>query len=173
MTDLFSIRHAQPADLSAVLAIYARARAFMAENGNPRQWNTTWPPAALVEEDIAQGRSYVCCKENEIVGVFVFMAPYDDATYHEIFDGTWRSDRPYGVVHRIATSGTEKGVGFFCLNWAFEQFPHLRIDTHGDNVPMQHLVEKCGFVHCGTIYVEEDDDPRLAYERLEGDSCRN
>ena len=26
---------------------------------------------------------------------------------------------------------------------------------------------KPGFVHCGTIYVEEDDAPRLAYEKSE------
>ena len=58
-----------------------------------------------------------------------------------------------------------KGVGAFCLNWAFGQCGHLRIDTHGDNAVMQNLVRKLGFVHCGTIYVEEDDDPRLAFEK--------
>jgi hypothetical protein len=41
----------------------------------------------------------------------------------------------------------------------------MRIDTHGDNKVMQHLVTKLGFVHCGTIYVEEDDYPRLAFEK--------
>ena len=41
----------------------------------------------------------------------------------------------------------------------------MRIDTHGDNAVMQNLVRKLGFVHCGTIHVEEDDYPRLAYEK--------
>lgn len=40
------------------------------------------------------------------------------------------------------------------------------MDTHGDNVVMQRLLTKLGFIHCGTIYVEEDDYPRLAYEKL-------
>ncbi len=31
---------------------------------------------------------------------------------------------------------------------------------------MQGLLEKLGFTHCGTIYVEEDDYPRLAYEKV-------
>ena len=53
----------------------------------------------------------------------------------------------------------------FCINWAFEQCGHLRIDTHGDNIVMQNLVKKLGFVHCGTIYVEEDNNPRLAFEK--------
>ena len=30
---------------------------------------------------------------------------------------------------------------------------------------MQNLLAKLGFDHRGTIYVEEDDDPRLAYEK--------
>ena len=38
--------------------------------------------------------------------------------------------------------------------------------THGDNHVMQSLLKKCGFTHCGTIYVVEDDDPRLAYEKM-------
>ena len=31
---------------------------------------------------------------------------------------------------------------------------------------MQRLLEKLGFKHCGTIYVEEDNYPRLAFERV-------
>ena len=56
--------------------------------------------------------------------------------------------------------GTMKGVGKFCIDWAYAQCGHLRMDTHGDNTVMQNLLKKCGFAHCGTIYVEEDDYPR-------------
>ena len=31
---------------------------------------------------------------------------------------------------------------------------------------MQRLVEKLGFVRCGTIYVIQDNDPRFAYEKV-------
>ena len=27
-----------------------------------------------------------------------------------------------GVVHRVAGDGSEKGIGAFCINWAFEKF---------------------------------------------------
>ncbi len=50
---------------------------------------------------------------------------------------------------------------------SYNQCGHLRIDTHNDNIVMQNLLPKPGFVHCGTIYVEEDDAPRLAYEKSE------
>ena len=73
------------------------------------------------------------------------------------------------VAHRIAADGTMKGVGKFCIDWAYAQCGHLRMDTHGDNTVMQNLLKKCGFAHCGTIYVEEDDYPRLAFEKASGE----
>ncbi len=162
------IRHSEIQDLARIMEIYVQARSFMAQHGNPNQWGpTNWPPEALIRCDIAAGNSYVCLNDVEqIIGTF-FYAYGDDIepTYREITDGHWQDDSPYGVVHRIASDGSEKGVGLFCLNWAYDQCEHLRIDTHSDNTVMQGLVKKAGFVHCGTIYVEEDDYPRLAFEK--------
>lgn len=162
------IRNSTLADLPTMLDIYARARCFMAENGNPNQWGqTNWPPEALLRADIASGDSYVCVEDGRVVGTFFFRRGLDvEPTYREITDGTWLSDSAYGVVHRIASDGSIRGVGKFCINWAFARCGHLRIDTHGDNTVMQNLLNKNGFVHCGTIYVEEDNDPRLAYEKV-------
>ena len=81
-------------------------------------------------------------------------------------DGSWIEDSPYGVIHRLAGDGSENGIGTFCINWAFQQCGHLRIDTHGDNKMMQKIVGKLGFVHCGTIYVAKDNYPRLAFEKI-------
>ena len=102
-----------------------------------------------------------------MIGTFYFIFGEDiEPTYRKIEDGSWFSDTAYGVVHRIASDASEKGVGTFCINWAFEQCGHLRIDTHGDNVVMQGLLKKLGFVQCGIIHVEEDSFPRLAFEKL-------
>ena len=163
------IRRSAPGDVARMMEIYAHARAFMAAHGNPNQWGPTrWPPEALIRADIEGGHSCVCTDEaGRIVGTFFFnCGPDIEPTYRKITDGAWLDDSPYGVVHRIAADGSRRGVGAFCLNWAFEQCGHLRIDTHGDNVVMQRLLNKLGFVHCGTIYVEEDDYPRLAFEKV-------
>ena len=161
------IRHSTEADFPRMMEIYANARSFMAAHGNPRQWGSTnWPPENLIHQDIANGNSYVCVCGDRIVGTFFFLQGDDiESTYRVVENGAWSSNAPYGVVHRIATDGETKGVGTFCLNWAFQQCGHLRIDTHGDNNVMQNLLAKLGFDHRGTIYVEEDDDPRLAYEK--------
>ena len=68
-------------------------------------------------------------------------------------------DTAYGVIYRIASDGLKRDVGIFCINWAYEQCNHLRIDIHEDNLVMQNLLKKLGFIHCGTIYVEEDNNP--------------
>lgn len=161
------IRHSKESDVARMMAIYAYAREFMAAHGNPNQWGpTNWPPEALIRQDIAAGKSYVCEHEGRVVGTFFFDQGADiEPTYAKIEDGAWRDGSPYGVVHRLAGDGSVKGIGAFCLNWAFAQCGHLRVDTHGDNVVMQHLLTKLGCTHCGTIYVEEDDFPRLAYEK--------
>ncbi len=162
------IRKSTEKDVARMMEIYAYARRFMAEHGNPNQWGPrNWPPEALIRSDIRDGNSYVCVNDADaVVGTFFFIQGKDiEPTYRVITDGAWLDDSPYGVVHRIASDGSEKGVGRFCLDWAFEQCGHLRIDTHGDNTVMQGMLAKLGFVHCGTIYVYEDNDPRLAYEK--------
>ena len=162
------IRSARITDLTAIMAIYARARRFMAEHDNPDQWGPrNWPPETLIRADIAAGKSYVCTLDDEIVGVFFFDQGEDpDPGYRDIEDGAWAEDGPYGVVHRIASSGAARGVGTFCINWAYAQCGHLRMDTHADNYVMQNLLTKLGFVRCGSVHVPEDDAPRIAYEKL-------
>ncbi len=59
-----------------------------------------------------------------------------EATYKNISDGEWINDSEYGVVHRLVGDGSEKGIGKFCLDWAFEQCKHMRIDTQTDNKVM-------------------------------------
>ena len=152
-----------------MLRIYAYARDFMVKNGNPRQWaQKKWPPEELLHNDIAENNSYVCVQSGKVVGTFYFIQGEDiDPTYRVIEGGKWLDDSAYGVVHRLAGDGSVKGMGECCLNWAYEQCRHLRVDTHGDNKVLQNLLKKLGFVHCGTIYVVQDNDPRLAYEKSE------
>ncbi len=162
------IRKSTEPDFSRIMEIYKYARKYMAEHGNPNQWGpTNWPPAALIHNDIKDGNSYVCVNDKgTVIGTFFFVQGEDiEPTYRKISDGSWIDDSPYGVIHRLAGDGSEKGIGSFCINWAFRQCGHLRIDTHGDNRVMQKIAGKLGFVHCGTIYVEEDNYPRLAFEK--------
>ncbi len=162
------IRNAVDKDISKIMDIYTYARNFMAENGNPNQWGpTNWPPEKLIKSDIEQKKSYVCTEGETIVGVFYYdYGKNIEETYQKI-EGKWIGNDEYGVIHRIASGGSTKGVGTFCIKWALERCNHLRMDTHGDNKPMQNLLTKLGFQKCGIIYVAEDPFPRFAYEKCE------
>ena len=162
------IRHSMEKDFAQIMKIYEYARSFMAAHGNPNQWGpTNWPPEELIRSDIADGNSYVCICENKVVGTFFFCHGVDiEPAYHKIEDGAWIDQSTYGVIHRLASDGTVGGIGQFCIEWAYKQCGHLRMDTHGDNKVMQNLLKKCGFEYCGIIYVEEDIYPRLAYEMV-------
>lgn len=167
------IRKATCADLPAMMELFRRAREFMAQTGNPHQWgDRAWPPRSLLEADISEGHSYVAEWDGVVVATFYYRYGRDiEPTYARIEQGEWQDDSPYGVIHRIASDRSRHGIGTYCIQWAYRQCRHLRIDTHRDNAVMRHLLEKLGFRQCGIIYVGEDSMPRIAYEksqRIEG-----
>jgi len=158
------IRKTTASDLDEVCLIYADARDFMRESGNPDQWRGSHPRRETIEDDIADGHSYVCVREGAIAAVFYFNIEFDP-TYGRI-DGQWLNDKPYGVVHRIARAGSAagKGAGAFCIEWCLDRCGNLRIDTHRDNAHMIGLLEKLGFSYCGIIWLE-DGDERRAFQK--------
>jgi len=158
------IRKTELKDLQAIQEIYAFARKFMVEVGNPNQWVDGYPKEELLLDDIAQGHGYVCVEGERIVAAFAFMI-WDDPNYAEIHEGAWLDDEEYGVVHRIATAEGTRGVASFCIDWCFDQIPNIRIDTHLDNRPMRNFLTKKGFTECGIVYYrDEAEGKRVAYQ---------
>ena len=158
-----SVRPAEKADLPEIAKIYDEARAFMRSYGNTEQWPTAQYPALWSAElDLKDGILYVTENETGITGTFV-LVPGPDPTYNYIENGSWRSDTPYGAIHRVASRGG--GTLAAALAFAKEKYDHLRMDTHQDNAPMRHLLEKAGFSYRGVIYVE-DGTARLAFDLL-------
>lgn len=151
------------ADLSKIMEIYANARAYMKENGNPDQWGDSRPSKERVVEDIASGDLYVIMEDEEICGVFAFIIG-EDPTYNLIEEGSWPNDARYGTIHRIASSGKTRGVFKQCIEFCINKCDNLRIDTHKDNKVMIELIGKAGFKRCGIIYVD-DGSSRIAYQK--------
>ncbi|WRS26302.1 N-acetyltransferase [Oscillospiraceae bacterium MB08-C2-2] len=156
---------AQPQHLDRIMEIYASAKSHMVKNGNPTQWNEHYPTRDLLEKDIEIGHCYVCLQDGEVHGVFVLLSS-EEPTYAVIEDGSWKSDTPYGTLHRIAGDGAIKGLGGLCLDFCKQLFPHMRADTHEDNKIMQRLLEQSGFERRGIVWMV-DNTPRIAYEYLD------
>ena len=54
-----TIRPTTYADIDALMAIFAHARAQMAADGNPTQWGDGYPSRKQIESDIQRGVSYI------------------------------------------------------------------------------------------------------------------
>ncbi|MBQ3591378.1 MAG: GNAT family N-acetyltransferase, partial [Clostridia bacterium] len=97
-----------------------------------------------------------------------------EPTYDRIVEGQWLTgdSHDYAAVHRITVSPDFRNRGMAGQAMAFAKamskdagFSSLRIDTHQGNLAMRGMLEKNGFTHCGTIFLESGA-PRVAYEIL-------
>ncbi|MFT8538049.1 N-acetyltransferase [Bifidobacterium aquikefiri] len=166
------VRHAAKADYTAILGIYAHARAVMKRNGNPSQWGDVYPLDADVLHDIELHRSMLLVDQSphdgseRILGVFA-ACQGPDSTYAHI-DGAWLNDDDYVAMHRVASSGLARKTGKDMLDWAVHQYRNVRADTHEKNAAMQHILTSAGFTRCGIITLpprEVGGRERIAYQR--------
>ena len=166
------VRKATYEDVPELMEVFGKAREIMRASGNMQQWSDGYPSEEIVRKDIEEGVCYVHCdrklneetgkREERIIATMAFI-PGPDPTYAKIHNGQWIDESPYYVIHRIAAAEPGHNVAFMLLDWAFLQTGNIRIDTHKDNVIMQHILDKQGFTHCGTIYLA-NGDPREAYQ---------
>ena len=166
------VRKATYEDVPELMEVFGKAREIMRASGNMQQWSDGYPSEEVVRKDIEEGVCYVHCdrklneetgkREERIIATMAFI-PGPDPTYAKIHNGQWIDESPYYVIHRIAAAEPGHNVAFMLLDWAFLQTGNIRIDTHKDNVIMQHILDKQGFTHCGMIYLA-NGDPREAYQ---------
>ena len=163
---------AQTNDAAAVTRLYEEGSARLRARGID-QWQHGDPGAATAAADIAAGVCRVAYAERGAAATFT-LVPAPEPSYAEI-DGAWLTDGgDYAALHRVAASASCPGAGTEIVRAAVAEargrgFLSLRGDTHPDNLPMQRLLERCGFTRCGTIRLTSGPDrgaPRVAYERL-------
>lgn len=163
-------RKAKFADIEGLLEIFEEARGTIAKLGI-NQWQNGYPSREIIENDIKLGISYVAELNGETTGTFVMID--EEPTYNKIYDGRWLTGNSsnYIAIHRVAIRVSARGSGISgkIIGYA-EDFARtlgknsLRIDTHEGNVVMRRMLEKNGFSHCGTIFLESGE-MRVAYEK--------
>lgn len=161
-----TIRPARREDLGAIMAVLDAAKGIMRASGNTGQWVGGYPSEDVILSDISTGGGFVVSDEGQIVGYFAFL-PSPEPTYARIYGGTWLDDTlPYHVVHRIGSYPEVHGVFASIMDWCFKTDSNIRIDTHRDNLIMQHNILKQGFSYCGIILLASGDE-RLAYQKIQ------
>ncbi|MBP5569839.1 MAG: N-acetyltransferase [Prevotella sp.] len=157
------IRKASTDDLPRIQELIEAGRQKMRAEGNMEQWADGSPQPEIFMQDITDGNSYLVEEGNRAVATFAFVKG-PDITYNKIFDGAWLNDKPYYVIHRIASEPGVHGVLKDVLAWSESYTDTLRIDTHRKNKSMRSALEKYGFRYCGIIYLL-DGAERLAFQR--------
>lgn len=110
--------------------------------------------------------------EQRKAGTFLFMHE-KEPSYNDLKDGKWpENTEDYWCIHSVASGMKVKGVASFIFSWCENQpgVKCIKIDTHRNNLPMRHLVEKNGYIYCGHCYyyedVETDDGIVQDFERI-------
>ena len=166
-----TIREAKPTDIPEIMQVMEAAKKIMRSSGNMHQWGDGYPSEAVIFSDMEKHGGFIIeegddidLSPQKIVGYFAFL-PSPEPTYSKIYNGEWLDDvKPYHVSHRIASYPDVHGIFSDIMNFCFSHDANIRIDTHKDNLIMQHNIEKHGFTYCGIIYLANGDE-RLAYQK--------
>lgn len=170
------LRQATMADLPQIEAIIRDGRDLLAAQSID-QWQGIYPNTAVLVDDIHQGWTVVLEENDEILGTAAVI-PGVDPSYKQIHGQWLTTDAPYLAIHRVAVSSHHHGRGlagelfqrlFVQIDKA-ENVESIRIDTHPQNMAMQHIIKKNGFTETGMIdLVGMDLKPGVqdfAYERV-------
>lgn len=163
-------RKSTEADIDEIMKIINQAQQYL-KGQNIDQWQNNYPNIQVIKQDILDESSYVLTEGDLIIGT-VCISFDGERTYDKIYEGQWKSNQDYAVIHRIAIRDEYKGRGYsgYIIKKAEEMclkrnVHSIRVDTHKDNISMQKLLAKQGFEYCGLIYLG-DGSPRIAFEKL-------
>ncbi len=163
---MIDMRPVLPGEAALGAAFIDDARRHQREQGFV-QWSDTSPNIDDVKRDIALGRGYFLTEAGEPFGYFCL--DFAGEPCYAVIDGAWQTDRPYGVVHRVAFGEAGRGKGATAAMFRLIRerctargVSAIRIDTGFDNRKMQHVLEREGFVRCGVVQLPNGE--RYAYE---------
>lgn len=160
------LRIATTQDVEFALAAVRGAQERLRRAGI-NQWQNGYPNRERIEEDVRLGVGRVLVAGGWRVAYGV--VTYDgEAAYDNLHGGEWlTSGAPYATIHRLCVAEEMVGRGYgrafmeSAEREAVGRVGSIRVDTHPDNLTMQHLVASLGYRYCGVV---EYESPRLAYE---------
>ena len=134
-----------------------------------QQWQNGYPNEQTVCTDITNSFAHVLVNNTVIIAYAAIIFDVEPA-YTDI-KGSWISNDDYAVIHRVATTKTEKGKGIAThLFKAIEDLckaqnvSSIKVDTNFDNVPMLRILAKLDYIYCGEIFFS--GSARKAYEKV-------
>lgn len=162
------LESANNSDIDVCWDILADGRRFQREQGFV-QWTDDYPNRDTVKDDILSQKGYVLKVDGAIAGYMCI--DFSGEPAYESINGSWRSEKNYAVIHRMAFRKIFCGKGLSEASFSLAEklcieqgVDYLRIDTAYPNKRMQHIPEKNGFKYCGVIKYQGSE--RLAYDKF-------
>lgn len=169
------MRPATVDDIPAIVATLEAGRSLLAADGIDQWQNGTGPDVDLVTEDVARGWGRVFLIGGQVAATAALIDEPEPA-YDQVLEGAWqvRGDAaaPYATIHRVAVAPAFRGMHVAQRFYArlIEEarargFAEIRVDTHADNVRMQHVIASAGFTRACTVLIGNNPkDLRWAYQ---------
>lgn len=167
------LRKAATTDLPEILEIIDAARQLLQKNKVPQWQNGEGPNKLQLEQDIRDQQCYLLIVAQQIAGLGIISTD-KEAPYEQITNGRWlETTGDYAVLHRVALAPTYQGQGLALILMNFlitvarlKDYLDIRIDTHPQNIAMQQLIKKAGFLYRGDILLPVPDGERVAYQLI-------
>ena len=118
----FILQPANRKEAEKAMALIDEAKEFLKSQGID-QWQTGYPDMETIIGDLEHGRGYFI-EEGSNAAAYLCIDFAGEASY-ETLQGSWKSDLPYAVVHRMAISGAYRGHGIASI--AFQLIEELCI----------------------------------------------
>lgn len=169
------MRPATVDDIPAIVATLEAGRSLLAADGIDQWQNGTGPDVDLVTEDVERGWGRVFLVDGQVAATAALIDE-PEPNYAHMLEGAWqvRGDAaaPYATIHRVAVAPAFRGMYVAQRFYArlIEEarargFAEIRVDTHADNVRMQHVIASAGFTRAGTVLIgNSPKDLRWAYQ---------
>lgn len=170
------IRKASILDLNGILEVIKDAKELFKNNGST-QWQDSdgYPNDATFINDFLKN-TVIVATDNEIITGVIVVSKDNEVAYNTIYNGSWLTNSKYYTVHRIAVKKEyyQQGIAVSLLKEAEkiaieDKCISIRVDTHKDNIQMNSLLLKMGYIKCGIIFLPRStvlDKERIAYEKI-------
>lgn len=175
------MRPATVDDIPAIVATLEAGRSLLAADGIDQWQDGAGPDVDLVTSDVARGWGRVFLIGGQVAATAALIDEPEPA-YDQVVEGAWqvRGDAaapagaasPYVTIHRVAVAPAFRGMHVAQRFYArlIEEarargFAEIRVDTHADNVRMQHVIASAGFTRACTVLIGNNPkDLRWAYQ---------
>ena len=169
------MRPATVDDIPAIVATLEAGRSLLAADGIDQWQDGAGPDVDLVTSDVARGWGRVFLVDGQVAATAALIDE-PEPNYAHMLEGAWqvRGDAavPYATIHRVAVAPAFRGMHVAQRFYArlIEEarargFAEIRVDTHADNVRMQHVIASAGFTRACTVLIGNNPkDLRWAYQ---------